>query len=71
MEEPIVPARETDHETLFQSIDRLERKTMESTSMPNLKKEQENKTIEFSPIGNVYAGNDKRRFSNEKNVVHR
>ena len=35
MEGPTVPARETDLETPDQSIDGVERKTMESTPMPN------------------------------------
>ena len=48
MEGPTVPARETDLETLDQSIDGVERKTTESTPMPNAE-EQEKKTIEFSP----------------------
>ena len=49
VEEPIVPARETNLETPDQSIDGVERKMTESTPMPNAE-EQENKTIEFSPI---------------------
>ena len=74
MEEPTVPARETDHETPDKIIDGVERKTTESTPMPNTE-EQRKKTIEFSPICNVnetklkpkqHAGNDKRRFSNKR-----
>ena len=47
-EEPTVSARETDLETPDQSKDGAERKTTESTPMPNVE-EQEKKTIEFSP----------------------
>ena len=47
--EPTLPARETDLETPDQSIDGVERKTMESSPMPNAE-EQEKKTLEFSPI---------------------
>ena len=43
-EEPTLPARETDLETPDQSIDGAERKTTESTPMPNVE-EQEKKTI--------------------------
>ena len=49
VEEPTVPARETDLETKDQSIDGVERKTTDSTPMPNAE-EHEKKTIEFSPI---------------------
>ena len=52
MEELTVPAREIDLETLDQSIDGVERKTTESTPMPNAE-EKEKKTIEFSPIDKV------------------
>ena len=52
MEEPTVPAREINLETPDQSTDGLERKTTESSPMPNAE-EQGKKTIEFSPIGNV------------------
>ena len=52
VEEPTVPARETDLETPDQSIDGVERKTTESTPMLKAE-EQEKKTKEFSPIGNV------------------
>ena len=41
-EEPTVPARETDLETPDQSFDGAERKTTESTPMPNVE-EQERK----------------------------
>ena len=51
MEELSVPAKETDLETPHQSIDGMERRTMESTPMPNTV-EQEKNTIEFSPKGN-------------------
>ena len=50
--EPTVPAREIDLETPDQSIDGVERKTTESTPMPNAE-EKEKKTIEFSPIDKV------------------
>ena len=49
VEEPTVPARETDPETPDQSIDGLKRKTTESTPVP-IVEEQKKKTIEFSPI---------------------
>ena len=52
MEGLTVPAREIDLETPDQSIDGVEKKTTESTPMPNAGK-QEKKTIEFSQIGNV------------------
>ena len=48
-EKPTIPAKESDLETPDQSIDGALRKTTESTPMPNVK-EQEKKTIEFSPI---------------------
>ena len=51
-QEPTIPDRYTDLETPDQSIDGAERKMTESTSMPNVK-EQEKKTIEFSPKDNV------------------
>ena len=47
-----MPAREIDLETPDQSIDGVEKKTTESTLMPNAEK-QEKKRIEFTPIGNV------------------
>ena len=50
MGEPIVSlVKEIDLETPDQCIDGVERKTTESTPMPNAE-EQEKKTIEFSPI---------------------
>ena len=49
MEEPNLPAREIDLERPDQSIDGVERKTTESTTMSNTE-EQEKKTIELSPI---------------------
>ena len=42
---------EVDPESPEQSIDDVEKKTMESTPMPNTD-ERETKTIEFSPMGN-------------------
>ena len=48
------PITEVEHATPEQSIDEVERKTTDSTPMPNAE-EQETKTIEFSTIGN---GND-------------
>ena len=51
LEEKTVPAKETDLETPDQSIDAIERKTTESTPMPNTV-EQEKNTIEFSSKGN-------------------
>ena len=47
-----VPAIEIDLETPDRSVDEVERKTTESTTMPNAE-EQEEKTIEFSPIDYV------------------
>ena len=44
-----VPATENDLETPDQTVYKVERKTTESTTMPNVD-EQEKKTIEFSPI---------------------
>ena len=52
VEEPTVPARETDLETPDQSIDWVGRKTTESAPMPNAE-EQKKKTIDLSPIDNV------------------
>ena len=49
MEEPNLPAREIYLERPDQSIDGVERKTTESTTMSNAE-EQEKKTIELSPI---------------------
>ena len=49
VEGPTVPAIEINLETPDQSVDEVEKKTMESTPMPNAE-EQEKKTIEFSPI---------------------
>ena len=49
VEEPTVPATETDLEKPDQSIDGVERNTTESTPMTNAE-EQEKRTIEFSPI---------------------
>ena len=46
MEEPTNPAKEIGLETPDQSFDGVERKTTESTPIPNAK-EQEKKTIEF------------------------
>ena len=44
-----VPATEIDLETPDQSVHEVERKSTESTPMPN-EEEQEKKTMEFSPI---------------------
>ena len=46
------PAIEIDLETPDQSVDEVEKKTMESTPMPNAE-EQKQKSIEFSPINSV------------------
>ena len=51
LEEQSVPAKETELESPDQSINTIERKTTESTPMPNIV-EQEKNTIEFSPKGN-------------------
>ena len=51
LEEQSVPVKETNLETPDQSIDGIERKTTESTPMPNTVQQEKN-TIEFSPIGN-------------------
>ena len=50
-EEPKVLVKEIDLETPYHSIDGAERKTTESTPMPNVE-EQRTKTKEFSLIGN-------------------
>ena len=52
VEGPTAPTTEIDLETPDQSVDEVQRKTTESTSMPNVE-EQEKKTIEFSPIDTV------------------
>ena len=52
MEGPTAPAIKIDLETRDQSVDEVQRKTTESTPMPNVE-EQEKKTIEFSPIDTV------------------
>ena len=52
VERPFVPAIEIDLETTNQSVDEVERKTTESTPMPDAE-EQDKKTIEFSPIDTV------------------
>ena len=46
------PTIEIDIETPDQSVDEVQRKTTESTTMPKVE-EQEKKTIEFSPIDTV------------------
>ena len=62
MEEPNVPARETNLETPDQSIDGLERKTTESSPMPNAE-EQEKKTPERRVVGGF------RRFLRQQRKV--
>ena len=52
VEGPTVLAIEKYLETPDQSVDKVERKTTESTPMPNAE-EQEKKTTEFSPIDTV------------------
>ena len=52
VEGPTAPSVEIDLETPDQSVDEMQRKTMESTPIPNVE-EQEKKTIEFSPIDTV------------------
>ena len=52
MERSTAPAIEIDLETTDQSVDEVQRKTTESTPMPNVE-EQEKKTIELSPIDTV------------------
>ena len=52
VELPTVPAIEIDLETPDQSVDEVERKTTESTPMPNAE-EQQKKMIDFSPIDTV------------------
>ena len=61
MEEPTIPARETNLETPDQSIDGLERKTTESSPMPNA--EQEKKTPERRVVGGF------RRFLRQQRSV--
>ena len=76
MEEPTVSVRELNLETPDQSTDGLERKTTKPTPMPNAE-EQENKTIEFSPIDIVDdpTSNTPEMIKDEsqtkKNVVNR
>ena len=62
MEEPTVPARETNLETPDQSNDGLERKTTESSPMPNAE-EQEKKTPERRVVGGF------RRFLRQQRSV--
>ena len=45
-------AKEIDHETPDQSVDEVEKKTTESTHMPNAG-EKKQKTMDFSPIDSV------------------
>ena len=52
VERSTAPAIEIDLETTDQSVDEVQRKTTESTPMPNVE-EQEKKTIELSPIYTV------------------
>ena len=71
-----VSATDNDLETPDQSVDEVERKTTESTQMPNME-EQEKKTIEFSPIDIVdnTTSNMPETIKDDseakKNVVHR
>ena len=66
LEEQSIPAKETDLETPDQSIDGIERKTTESTPMPNTV-EQEKNTTEFSTIGNQEeATNTPETFTERK-----
>ena len=52
VERPTALTIEIDLETPDQSVDEVQRKTTESTTMPNVA-EQEKKTIQFSPIDTV------------------
>ena len=52
VEGPTEPTIENDLETSDRSVDEVQRKTTESTPMPNVE-EQEKKMIEFSPIDTV------------------
>ena len=75
VEGPTVPAIEVDLETPDQSVDEVERKTTESTLMPNAE-EQEKKTIEFSSIDTEDTTSNtpetiKDDSQTKKNVVHR
>ena len=51
-DKPKVSAIENDLETSDQSVDEVERKTTESTTLP-IAEEEEKKTIELSPIDTV------------------
>ena len=54
------PAIEIDLETPDQSVDEVEKKSTDSTSMPNAEK-QKQKSMEFSPIDTVEARRAIRR----------
>ena len=60
------PAIEIDLETPDQSVDEVEKKTTESTPMPNAE-EQNQKSIDTVQ----HARHSKGRVSNKKNVIHR
>ena len=59
------PAIEIDLETPDQCVDEVEKKTTESTPMPNAE-EQNQKTMEFSPIDTVEATHHRQHARNGK-----
>ena len=67
------PAIEIDLETPDQSVDEMEKKTTESTPMPNAE-EPNPKPMEFSPIDTMedrqHARNGEGRVSSKKNVFY-
>ena len=74
LEEQSVPAKKTDLETPDQSTEAIERKTTESTPMPNtVKTRKEHHRVLInrqSRRGNQHTKDDKRRLTSEENVVH-
>ena len=74
LEEQSVPANKTDLETPDQSIDGIERKITESTPMTKhsgtRKEHHKVLTNSQSRRGNQHTRDDKRRLTNEENVVH-
>ena len=70
------PAIEIDLKTPDQTVDEVEKKTTESTPMPNAE-EQNQKSMEFSPIDTVedLTGNTPETVKDEsqakKNIIHR
>ena len=69
-EKQVEPTIEIELETPDQSVDELEKKTTESTPMPNAE-EPNPKPIEFSPIDNVEDAIGERRLSSKKDIFYR